>query len=148
VQDSKPSKEDLKAKLTEALTNAINEALSAGQITQDQAEAGTAQLPTLLETFITTAQHEGGHRGPDKGPGFLGNSDLLASILGVTMEELKAEQNTGKSLAEIAQEKGVSEDELVSKLKDGLTDQLKQFVQNKRTPRPAQTQAPTAEAAQ
>lgn len=52
----------------------------------------------------------------------------LATILGITEEELRTEREAGKTLVEIAEAKGITEDELINALKDGLTDELKDFV--------------------
>ncbi len=142
------TKDNLVQALRAIRTKAIDDAVNSGQITAAQADEQRTQLTYQVEKFINEAQmfHDRGHgKGGDKGLHFLGNTDTLTTVLGVTKDELKAAQDAGKSLSEIAAEKGVSEDTLISKLKDGITDQLKQFVQNKRTPRPEQTQAPTAD---
>lgn len=143
-------------KLTAAMTKTIDDALSEGKITQEQADKLESGLADRLKQSIANQapvmeRGKGGPGGPGKmgghggGPGGLGgpgrggelgyrlfgNADALAAILGMTKEELKAAQLSGKSLAEIAQEKGITEDALIGKLKDAMTDQLKQFVEHK-----------------
>ncbi len=149
-------------KLVAAETTKINEQLSAGKITQAQADQIKAELTERLKQSISSAQPVGGDRGPGGpkghggpgghgkgggGIGFLGSTDTLTSALGMTKEELKAAQDAGKSLSEIAAEKGITEESLISKLKDGLTEQLKKFVQNKREPRAEKPQTSTAPSA-
>ncbi|MNR26240.1 hypothetical protein D3C85_1434370 [compost metagenome] len=68
--------------------------------------------------------------------GAWGNSKEIAAILGITEEELAAERKAGKSLAEIAEAKGITEDRLIAKIKDSLTDELKNFVERKGGERP------------
>jgi predicted transcriptional regulator len=154
-------------KLLAAETTKINDELSSGKITQEQADKKKAQLTERLKVSISSAQPVGGDRGPggkgqggpgSGGPGGHGggpgkgggigmglfqSADALTEILGITKEELKAAQDAGKSIAEIAQEKGISEDALISKLKDGMTEQLKKFVESKREPR-AEKSKPSA----
>jgi hypothetical protein len=75
----------------------------------------------------------GGPKGP-MGPMF-GMNDTLSTDLGISKDELEAGLKSGKSLAEIAQEKGISEDVLIQKIKDGMTDHIKKFVEMKHQPR-------------
>jgi hypothetical protein len=51
-------------------------------------------------------------------PEWVGDNDNAASVLGLTVEQLQAERLSGKSLAEIAATKGITEDALISKLVD------------------------------
>lgn len=57
--------------------------------------------------------------------GFGGNSGVLTDLLGITAEELHQLRTDGKTLAEIAASKGISEDALISALleprKEALT---------------------------
>jgi hypothetical protein len=53
----------------------------------------------------------------------------VASILGITPEQLRTEFQAGKSLAQIAQEKGISRDTLKQKLLDARKAQLDAAVQ-------------------
>lgn len=143
-------------KLSAEQTKSIDAALSAGKITQEQADKQKSALQDRLKQAISNklpamkggpgkqggAPGHEGQGGPGKfgekgmGLGLLGNADTLASILGMTKEELKTAQSAGKSLSEIAQEKGISEDALISKLKESMTDQLKKFVESKPQQRP------------
>jgi hypothetical protein len=125
------TKDSLLQSVRPLFTSQIDDAVNTGKITTEQADTQRAQLTDKLDKLVTSVQGEG-----DKGGefGFFENSDTLTTILGLTKEELKTAQQAGKSIAEIAQEKGISEDDLISKLKDGLTDPLKKFVENKKQP--------------
>lgn len=151
------SEADLLQKLTDAATKKLDEAVAAGKLTQEQADKLKADLSAKLKEGITTkgipfgpgpGMGGPGHPGKpgfDHGFGFgrggmgfgvFGNEEQLATILGMTKEELKAARDAGKSLAEIAQEKGITEEALIGKLKDAMTDGLKKFVESKPQSKP------------
>ncbi|MDD9266937.1 hypothetical protein ACFPES_07805 [Paenibacillus sp. GCM10023248] len=128
------TEEALLAKLTEAETKKIDVALSSGKIKQEQADKMKAGLADRLKKVIEMKPQvmSFGHSAPAPyGGGFFGSSKEIAEILGVSEEELNTQRKAGKSLAEIAQEKGITEDQLIAKLKDNLTDELKSFVERK-----------------
>ncbi|MDO8687188.1 MAG: hypothetical protein Q7K41_01220 [Dehalococcoidales bacterium] len=58
-----------------------------------------------------------------------GNYEAIASLLGMTPQDIEIQQEQGKSLVEIAAAKGVSEDKLVSV----IFDQMKQYMQQQVT---------------
>ncbi|WP_127587001.1 hypothetical protein [Paenibacillus koleovorans] len=174
------TKASLLEKLNAAFAKSIDDAVAAGALTQEQATKRKDEITARSEHLVTNLGlppggqrmgpgQKGGQGGPGHGgggpggrggmmgggPGLGIQSEAIAGSLGMTVEELRAAQQAGKSLSEIAQEKGITEDSLIGKLKDGLTDQLKKFVQQKRTPgaepkqpegqrgRPDRQQAPT-----
>lgn len=60
---------------------------------------------------------------------FSGNiSEIIADELGVTLDELHAARYEGKSVAELANEKGINVDELVKKMIQSRKDDLEQAV--------------------
>ncbi|MFC5452482.1 hypothetical protein [Paenibacillus aestuarii] len=133
------SEDDFVAKLVTAETTVIDAQVTAGKLAQDQADKFKTDLSTRVKnkTDLSTRVKnqvedkgfgglKGGHG--DKGFGF-GGYDSLTTILGITQDDLKTQLDAGTSIAEIAAAKGISEDDLVSKLKDGMTDQLKKFVE-------------------
>jgi len=61
-------------------------------------------------------------------PAWAGQPDEVATLLGMTAEEIQAERQAGKSLAEIAASKGVSTDELISTILDAKKAQLAALV--------------------
>ena len=79
------------------MTEALAPLVSAGTITQAQADA-------VIEA-LQAAKPEGGH---GHGPGIVHASiDTAAKALGVTSEELRTALRDGKSVADVAGEKGV-----------------------------------------
>jgi len=55
-----------------------------------------------------------------------------AQVLGMSADELKAELRQGKSLAQVAQEKGIGTDDFKSRLLSQVDQQLAQLVQQGR----------------
>ncbi|WP_054977420.1 hypothetical protein [Paenibacillus sp. A3] len=130
-------------KLTDAETKAIDDAVSAGKITQEQADKRKSDLADRLKQAVTNTKPQGHHG--DKGAfGMMGNPENLAKMLGITQQELTDAMKAGKSLAEIAQEKGISRDQLISQIKSNLDDAIGKFVDRKPGQRPA---APDADSA-
>ncbi|UKS26440.1 hypothetical protein LOZ80_33810 [Paenibacillus sp. HWE-109] len=130
---------DYVAKLVAAETTSINAEVTAGKLTQEQADKKLSGLSDRLTKQVESTRPEGGQegrRGPGGhgGPGgFFGNPELVTSILGITQDELRTELEAGKSLVDVATSKGISEDDLISKIKDGLTDSIKKQVEQKGT---------------
>ncbi len=142
------SEEDYLAKLVAAQTVTINEAVTAGKLTQEQADKLTTSLSDQLKKQVertglkqkdvsgtdANGQKNGkGVRGEHgQRSGFASEAEL-AAILGITEEELGTLLQEGKSLAEIAESKGITSDQLIAKIKDSLTDELKTFIDRKGT---------------
>jgi predicted transcriptional regulator len=144
-------------KLAAAAAVQLDAAVTAGKLTQEQADKQKSGLSDRLKDMVTRAGkgREGGPGSPGRGfegghgPGMTGfgpmgigmmgfgpmGGEAVTSLLGLTKEELQAKQKEGMSLSEIAAEKGIAEDQLIAKIKDGMTEQIKKMVQMKRTPR-------------
>jgi hypothetical protein len=89
-----------------AIKNALAGLVKDGTITQEQAD----KVATTLDSKLPERGF-GGH-GMRIGAGL----DEVASIIGITPRELRTQLRSGKTLAEIAKSKGISQDTLVSKL--------------------------------
>ncbi|MCY9664463.1 hypothetical protein M5X11_05780 [Paenibacillus alginolyticus] len=140
---------DYVAKLVAAETTAINAEVTAGKLTQVQADKMLSGLSDRLTKQVQSTRPEGDregkggrHGGP--GGGQFGNPEVLTQILGITQDELKTELKAGKSIVDIATAKGISEDDLISKIKDGMTDSIKKHVEQKGTDRKRPESAPSA----
>ncbi|MCZ8512510.1 hypothetical protein O9H85_08785 [Paenibacillus filicis] len=118
--------------LEQKVTNALNESV----ITSDEAN----QLNTQITQYVKTAFDTPGYK--DHAVQLGASEDFtiqksvssadLANILGMTGEEFdKAVNQDGKKLADIAKDKGITEDQLIAKLKDQLTSTLQDFIHNK-----------------
>ncbi|MFB0843477.1 hypothetical protein [Paenibacillus oleatilyticus] len=120
-------------KLTDIETKAIEDAVSAGKITQDQADKRKSDLADHLKKAVTATKPQGQHgeKGGRGAFGMMGNPENLTKILGITQQELTDAMKAGKSLAEIAQDKGISRDQLISQIKSNLDDAIGKFVDRK-----------------
>ena len=101
-----------------AIKNALAGLVKDGTLTQAQAD----KVATTLDGALPA---HGGH-----GRGFGGGVDLetAASTIGVSAEDLRTALQGGKTLVEVAKEKGVSQDTLVSKLVAAATTRLAEAV--------------------
>jgi len=104
------------------LKDILDQMVAAGTITQDQADAIIAAIDAKRSTDDAAGgqgDHGGHHRGPG-GPGFGGfgglgglagplqdGLDAAAGAIGITSDELKTELEAGKTIADVATEKGV-----------------------------------------
>ena len=92
----------------EAYQEVIGQAVEDGVLTQDQADW---MLSRLEDGFgFGRMGHLGGHGGGWMGgwKGCLpGHQEWLAELLGMTVDELQAELEAGKTITELAEEKGV-----------------------------------------
>ncbi|KRF01662.1 hypothetical protein ASG89_25185 [Paenibacillus sp. Soil766] len=138
------SKEDYLSKLIAAETATITAEVTAGKLTQEKADERIKGLSDQLTKQIDGTGFKGGFPGGQGGPGgkggpggfgggHFGNPEVITTILGLTQEELRTELESGKSLVDIATVKGISEDDLISKIKDGMTDSIKKAVEEKGT---------------
>jgi lipoate-protein ligase A len=113
------------------LTAALNKELEKGQITQAQYDTQKASLETKATELVNStfsAKTEDGARG---GKGRGGHAAILqdsslAALLGLTTEELETAVKSGKSLATLAGEKGVSVQAVLDQVTSTLTAQLDQ----------------------
>lgn len=135
------TKAEYLSKLTVIEIKAIDDLLSEGTITAAQAEEKKSTLADRLATIIESnrAGHEGpggqgGMGGPGKMHGFghFGNLTETAAILSMTEDEVKTALDAGKSLTELAEAKGLTEAQLIEKLKASMTDELQEFVNMKK----------------
>lgn len=160
------ARDTLTAALTADATKRIDEQATAGKLTADQATQAKEKIATEVGKLIDQKGLKGpggkggmggrdgfggGKGGPGKG-GLPVASDKLATILGISQDDLAAALKEGKSLSDIASEHGISKDQLVGSIKDNLTDWIGQMVDRKHEPRTdkqgAAKQAPAASGSQ
>ena len=104
------------AAIVAAETKEIDQRVSAGQLTQAQAD----QLKSGLQQRATDEVNGTGHGpgGPGgHGPGGMQGEDqeLVAGAIGITAAQLQTELASGKTIAQVAQAHGVSVDTVISK---------------------------------
>ena|GEM_PF-2181229 len=94
--------------------DAVAARVADGTLTQTQAEQLLANMKTRTEALVD-GKGFGPGPGPMKGGCGIGPlHDQVASLLGMSVTDLQAARQSGKSLAEIAADKGISRDTLVS----------------------------------
>ena len=102
----------LTAALQQALVNRVEQAVKDGRLTREQADAVIARiksgdLPLGGPGFGKGGDHGGfGRHGGGFGKAFGDTRAAAATYLGVTEEQLQTAREAGKSLADIAKEKG------------------------------------------
>ncbi|WP_284644430.1 hypothetical protein [Paenibacillus silviterrae] len=140
------NKEALIQKMVEAETKNIDDAVAAGKLTAEQADKMKTDLTTRITQSVDSTKPAGdGGRGPGgkghgmngRGGGPMGHSQDLSEVTGLTQQEIRDGLTAGKSPAEIAQEKGISRDTLVGKLKEKAEQRINEFVDSKRTAKTA-----------
>ena len=109
----------------ERLRTVLQPLVDNGTIDAAQADAVTAQL---MENRGERGPGKLGERGPGKfgerGPGKFGASDVVTDLLGIDAATLRAELQSGSTLAEVATAQGVSVDALV----DAIVNQMQERV--------------------
>ena len=94
--------------LKKALEDRVDAAVAAGRITKAEGDQLKARIEAGNFPFFGGPRF--GHHG------FFGALEAAASYLGVTRDALRGELDTGKTLAQVAKEKGKSVDGLISAL--------------------------------
>ncbi|WP_282941654.1 DUF2680 domain-containing protein [Paenibacillus sp. RC67] len=125
------SEADLIDKLKTMRSKKIDEAVKAGKLTAEQAEKMKANMEKHLKFMVN---HKGGfwHGKHGMRHKMLPAPDKLASIIGISEDQLKTQLKEGKSLVEIAAAKGIGKDQLVTKIKDEMTPWIEKMVEHKR----------------
>lgn len=103
----------------------LAEKVAAGDITQEEADEKLANASENIDEKVTAAPGDRsggrhGHRG--------GNPEAVAEALGVTTDELTEFRDQGLSLADIADQQGVSVDSLVATIVDDVEERLAEKV--------------------
>jgi hypothetical protein len=105
------SPDELGDAITQALENRLDEAVKAGRLTQEQADA----LKERLESGDIPLF---GGPGDHHGHGMFAGLDAAASYLGLTDAELRTQLENGSTLADVAKAQDKSVDGLVAALMD------------------------------
>lgn len=121
--------------LEAALTAKIDQAVQNNKLKPEQATTIKAKLPQRVQAMLDKKWD-----GQKKGPGFHGTAkgnfkginEQVQTLLGIDAATLKTEIQSGKSLVDIAQAKGVSKDALVAKIKSTLEANLDQAIKDQK----------------
>jgi hypothetical protein len=112
--------EKLSAALKQALVNRLSAAVAEGRLTQAQADALKERIQSGNVPLFA------GRHGPH-GDHHLG-LEAAAGYLGVSADELRSSLSAGKTLADVAREKGKSVDGLVAAMVSAAKERLDQAV--------------------
>ncbi|UKS30106.1 hypothetical protein LOZ80_14670 [Paenibacillus sp. HWE-109] len=125
---------DLTAKLQQLRTSKIEVAVKDGKLTAEQGEHMKQKLGEHLKFILNEKNLLSSHAGHGKWHkfGLKPDTEKLAKSLGLSKDELRTQLHAGKSLAEIAQAKGVSKDKLVASIKEQLTPSIEKWVDHKK----------------
>lgn len=123
------SEQDLTSFLTAQMSERLAEGVKSGRVSEERAAQMKAAMPTRIADMI---KREGAmHQGPagKRGQGSMADGKLLA-LLKIDTATFRSEMQAGKSLAAIAQERGVPQQELkdflvarmVQRIDDGVAN--------------------------
>lgn len=111
--------------LTKQSTQRIDQAVSAGKMTQDQADQMKAELPDRIKNQV---ENKGGFAGKGNGGRHGGQFKVVASFLGVDQQQLMTQLKGGQSLADIATAQGKTEQDLIDQLVSTSKQRIDQAV--------------------
>ncbi len=106
-------------------TERLNQAVQAGKLTQAQADEKKAELQEKIKERVENKGGFGFKVGHGRGGKHLGEA---ASVLGVDEKDLLTQLQSGKTLAQIAESKGISKADLIDKLLEKEKERLTQMV--------------------
>lgn len=113
--------------LVKQSSDRVDAVVKDGKISKDQADQIKAKLPEFIKLRIEVkggltkkhAHHKMHHL------------DEVSSILGMTKDEIITQIKSGKSLSEIAKDKGISEQKLIDALADKEKERIGKWVKHK-----------------
>jgi lambda repressor-like predicted transcriptional regulator len=95
----------------------------------ERSSADEEQFTANLDKLINSDQlDQGRDHGKGHGLGFGHNSDTVATALSLTEDELQTELQAGKTIAAIAEDKGISTDTVIRSLETAINAQIDQAV--------------------
>jgi len=120
----------LTGKLQAAFNDRIDKAVTNGKLTKDKADA--LKLKTAAKATSIINKSWTGHKGgAGKENVFKNMQQQIPALLGnMDATQLKAQLKSGKTLAQIAQDRGIAKDTLVSKLQSIMKANLEQAVKD------------------
>jgi hypothetical protein len=104
----------------------IDQKVQAGKLTQAQADQKKAKLADEIKQRV---EHKGGFGGEHRRGHEEGGLKDVASTLGTTPKDLETQLKNGQTIAQIAQAKGISEDDLINQLLQKDKDRLTKLVE-------------------
>lgn len=123
----------LTSQLVDLESAQINSALQSNKITQDEANQLNKKVQDKVQKIVSKEGYQyKAASSADKTKklqlGFKIKPADVAALLGMDKDEVKAELANGKSLADIAAAKGITEEQLLAKLSDELKPSLESLI--------------------
>ena len=131
AQEKGISEQQLKDFMIKQMTQRIDEGVKNGRIPADKAEQMKANMDQRVTDMINGKHPMGGKMMMKHAP--FKDSQLL-ELLNIDEDTLKSELKAGKSLVEIAKERGVSEQQLKEHMIKQMTQRIDEGVKNGRIP--------------
>jgi hypothetical protein len=117
--------------LKQALANRVDEAVEEGRLSREQADAIKARIESGNLPLFGIGRGRPGH----PGLGHRAGLDAAASYLGLTESELRSQLAAGRTLAQVARDRGKSVDGLVQAIATATRERLDEAVESGRLTR-------------
>jgi uncharacterized protein YidB (DUF937 family) len=122
------AKQQLIDTLVQEQTKAIDQAVKDGKLPQAKADQIKSSMGDRVAKMV---DHKGGFEKERKGQHGGNRLEAVASLLKMTKQDLFAQLKAGKSISDVAKEKGVSEQQVIDTLLQKEKDSITKFVQKK-----------------
>jgi hypothetical protein len=134
AKDKGKSTADLKAAMKTAITTELDQQVKDKKLTADQRNQILGDIDARLDDLINNTPPKGGPGPLRPGFGFGPGMSLSAAakFLGLSDSDLRTQLRDGKSLADIAKDKGKSTADLKAAMKTAITAELDQQVKDKK----------------
>lgn len=122
------SEKKLTSKMMSERVKKLNETVKSGKIKKEQAAKIKEKMGEHLKMMLNKkglpeSKYTKHHH--------MVNQEQIASMLGMTRDELIQQLKAGRSLSEIAQEKGISREQLIQQIKDFMTPMIEKKIDKK-----------------
>ncbi|CAG7648926.1 hypothetical protein PAESOLCIP111_05736 [Paenibacillus solanacearum] len=127
---------ELKEQLVKSMEQPVDQALSDHSISSSEAAKLKQRIADGAQRAFSTAGYQdptsdGSSKVSGLHLGYTPKLEALAAVLGANKKELKQAIGDGQSIAEFAAGKGISEEQLIAKLKDELSPSIQDFIHKK-----------------
>lgn len=121
------SEQKLKTALLSKQSARIDQAVKSGKLSSDKAD----MMKKHMNSFIDNMMNKKGIMQHDHQRMLNPSEDKLAKQLGLTVDEFRSKLKSGKSISELAAEKGISKDQLIRSIKEDLTPMIERMIDHK-----------------
>ena len=124
--------ETIENAIIEQMSEKLAEKVANGDLTQEEADERLAQASERVSTRLTQPFDGNGPHGRAgrRGGAFAQGMSVITEQLGMTRDELRAELQAGKSIADVAAEQGVALETIEDAIIDQMSEKLAEKVAN------------------